>query len=102
MYLAGCDDTIQVNSLIAALTGTLGFASRNLSRMPKQPNTKRDHRKGENHCSGVDQGDGSAGLSSSWRQHREEESEEMRMAESGIPIRTAQSSGLGKTAAAAS
>ena len=49
-------------------------SSRDLSRMPKQPNAKRDHRKGENHCPGVDQGDGSTGLGSSRRQHREEES----------------------------
>ena len=39
----------------------------------QQPHSKRNHRKGENHCPDVDQGDGSAGLGRGRGQDREEE-----------------------------
>src|SRR3984893_5916170 len=44
-----------------------------LWRSSEQADAERDYRKGENHRPGIDQCDGSAGLSSSRRQHRKKE-----------------------------
>ena len=72
-----------------------------LGGSPNQANRQGEYGCGKNNRSDIDQRDGPARLSSCRRQHRKEKAGGEKIAESGTPIRTNQTSGAGRKAESA-